>query len=67
MTGASRRLVLRNARLLDEGGRVADVAITGDRVAAVESPGVIEATEREADLDGRVLRPGIVNGHDHLD
>jgi cytosine/adenosine deaminase-related metal-dependent hydrolase len=59
--------VLRNARLLDEGGRVADVAITGDRVAAVESPGVIEATEREADLSGRVLRPGIVNGHDHLD
>jgi cytosine/adenosine deaminase-related metal-dependent hydrolase len=67
MTGASRRFVLRNARLLDEGGRVADVAITGDRVGAVESPGVIEATEREVDLDGRVLRPGIVNGHDHLD
>jgi cytosine/adenosine deaminase-related metal-dependent hydrolase len=67
VTRAPRRLVLRNASLPDEGGRVADVAITGDRVAAVESPGLIEAAEREADLDGRVLLAGMVNGHDHLD
>jgi len=60
------RLALRNALLL-EGGRLADVVVAADRVEAVEPPGVIPACDREADLQGRVVLPGLVNAHDHLD
>jgi cytosine/adenosine deaminase-related metal-dependent hydrolase len=62
------RLVLRNARTW-EGGAVTlrDVAIDGGRVAAVGDPGALSRADREADLEGRVLLPGLVNGHDHLD
>jgi cytosine/adenosine deaminase-related metal-dependent hydrolase len=60
--------VLRNARVWRDGSLLAaDVAVRGDRVAAVAAPGVLEPHGREADLRGRILLPGLVNGHDHLD
>jgi cytosine/adenosine deaminase-related metal-dependent hydrolase len=64
LTGGS--LVLRNARRLGVEGRF-DVAIAGGRVSAVEPASHPAAMARTADLDGRVLLPGLVNAHDHLD
>ena len=66
MNARGRGLVLRNARLLDAGS-LADLAITADRVAAVEPPGVIAAGPTDVDVEGRLVLPGIVNAHDHLD
>lgn len=58
--------VLRNARVLDGGALHArDVAVKSDAVATVaegERAGAIDV-----ELDGRVLLPGLVNAHDHLD
>jgi cytosine/adenosine deaminase-related metal-dependent hydrolase len=36
-------------------------------VAEAGEPGSLPPAEREADLAGRVLLPGLVNAHDHLD
>jgi cytosine/adenosine deaminase-related metal-dependent hydrolase len=60
------RLALRNARLPEREG-LADLVLRGERVEVVEAPGVVPACEREADLQGRVVLPGLVNAHDHLD
>jgi cytosine/adenosine deaminase-related metal-dependent hydrolase len=46
---------------------VRDVAVAGDRVAAIDAPGVMRADGVEVDLAGRELLPGLVNAHDHLD
>src|SRR5262245_31898091 len=59
-------LVLRNARAWDD-GRPLDVAIRGESIAEVGAPGALPRAEREVDLAGRVLLPGLVNAHDHLD
>ena len=57
-------LLLRGARLLDRDGLV-DVAIDGDRIAGVETVG---PTARETlDLGGRLVTPGLVESHIHLD
>ena len=42
-----------------------DVATAGARIAAVG--GVIAEGKDEVDLGGRILLPGLVNAHDHLD
>lgn len=61
-------LVLRNARVRQEGEPAfRDVAVEGERVAAVGPAGSLPRGEREADLEGRFLLPGLLNGHDHLD
>jgi N-acyl-D-aspartate/D-glutamate deacylase len=61
-------LVVRNGFVVDgtgAPGRVADVAIDGDRVTAV---GVVEARgARELDASDRVVTPGFVDIHTHLD
>lgn len=44
-----------------------DVALSGDRVAAIEEAGALAREAVEADLAGRALLPGLVNAHDHLD
>ncbi|MDZ7734285.1 MAG: CoA transferase [Acidimicrobiia bacterium] len=65
-------LLLRNASLIDGTGspaRAADVAVTGDRIEAVEEPGTLtpgEGTE-VVDLDGLVLAPGFIDIHTHYD
>ena len=67
-TACGHDLVIRNGPVVDGTGapaRVADVAIDGDRVVAVgrvERPG-----RREIDADGRVVTPGFVDIHTHLD
>ena len=57
-------LLLRHATLRD-GTRV-DIAITGARIAALAP--VLEASgARAIDLEGRVVLPGLVEAHTHLD
>jgi cytosine/adenosine deaminase-related metal-dependent hydrolase len=61
------RLVLRGARRHEPGGsEPCDVGIDGERVARVAAPGAL-AGEHVVELSGRLLVPGLVNAHDHLD
>jgi N-acyl-D-aspartate/D-glutamate deacylase len=61
-------LVVRNGLVVDGSGAPAirgDVAIAGDRIAAV---GRVDDTGREEiDADGLVVAPGFVDGHTHMD
>lgn len=57
--------ILRNARLAEGGGTTVDVGIAGGRIAAM-APG-LAADGREIDLGGRLLSPGFVETHIHLD
>jgi N-acyl-D-aspartate/D-glutamate deacylase len=65
-------LLLRQATLIDGTGgapRLADVAVTGDRISAVRPPGELTATEaaKVVDLEGLVLAPGFIDIHTHYD
>ncbi len=62
-------IVIRGGLVVDGTGaaaEVADVAIVGDRVAAV-GPGLDGAGRREIAADGLVVTPGFVDIHTHLD
>jgi cytosine/adenosine deaminase-related metal-dependent hydrolase len=43
------------------------VLVSRGSVAAVEAPGKTAGGAAELDLEGRLLLPGLVNAHDHLD
>ncbi len=61
-------LVIRNGTVVDGSGGapfVGDVAIDGDRITYV-GPDAESAT-REIDADGRLVTPGFVDPHTHLD
>ena len=65
-------LLLRNATLIDGTGaraRPADVAVTGDRITAIASPGDLTPADgtEVVDLDGLVLAPGFIDVHTHYD
>ena len=57
-------LVLRGARLPDRQD-LADIAITGDRIVAVDP--VARAAQETIELGGRLVTPGLVEAHIHLD
>ena len=62
-------VVIRNGLVVDgtgAPGRVADVVIAGDRVVAVEAHAP-STGRREIDAEGRVVTPGFVDIHTHLD
>jgi N-acyl-D-amino-acid deacylase len=62
-------LVIRGGSVVDgtgAGPRRADVAVTGDRIAAVEDR-VAGSGARELDAEGRIVTPGFVDIHTHLD
>ena len=62
-------LIVRGGTVVDGTGapaRRADVAIAGDRVVAVDEHVDARAT-REIDAEGRVVTPGFVDVHTHLD
>ena len=62
-------LVIRNGTVVDGTGAPgmrADVAIVGDRVVAVEA-GYDGKGSREIDAAGRIVTPGFVDVHTHLD
>ncbi len=61
-------LVIRNGTVVDGSGfgsYRADVAITGDRIAAIGRIG--EQGRREIDAEGHVVTPGFIDGHTHMD
>ena len=51
-----------------EDGAVADVAVLGDRIAAVEPPGSIPpgAGREERDVSGLLVTPGLIDIHAHV-
>ena len=62
-------LILRNGTLIDGSGatrRMADVAIRGDRIAAVGAPGSLRG-DNEIDIAGKVVAPGFIDVHTHDD
>ncbi len=62
-------LIIRGGTVVDGTGaaaRRADVAIAGDRIVAVEDC-VDARAAREIDAEGRVVTPGFVDVHTHLD
>ncbi len=58
-------LIVRNARLPHAPGRKVDIGIRGGRVAAVEP--ALAAEGEELDVGGRLVAPGFVETHIHLD
>jgi len=66
-------IIIRNGTVVDGSGvpaRRADVAISGDRITAVVDldDGGIDGTGRlEIDAEGRIVTPGFVDIHTHLD
>jgi N-acyl-D-amino-acid deacylase len=61
-------IVIRNGRVVDgtgAPGRVADVAVQGDRIAEIGR--VSGRGRREIEADGRIVTPGFVDIHSHLD
>ena len=58
-------LVLRNARIIDRNDGTLDIGIDRGRIAAIEPRLAAEA--REIDLEGRLVSPGFVETHIHLD
>jgi N-acyl-D-amino-acid deacylase len=62
-------IVIRNGQVADGTGKslfAADVAIKGDRIAAVEPPGALRS-DNEIDAAGRVVAPGFIDVHTHDD
>lgn len=62
-------LILRGGTVIDgtsAPARVADVAIHGDRIAAVDRLGDVAAA-RVIDVAGRVVAPGFIDVHNHSD
>jgi N-acyl-D-aspartate/D-glutamate deacylase len=63
-------LVVANGTVVDGTGaprRHADVAIDGDRITEVTDAGSAGAARRRIDADGRLVTPGFVDLHSHLD
>jgi cytosine deaminase len=58
-------LILRNARCVGAEGELTDIGIAGGRIAAIE-PGLVAEGET-IDLGGRLVSPGFVETHIHLD
>ena len=61
--------VIRNGQVADGTGKklfAADVALRGDRIAAVEPPGMLRG-DNEIDAAGKVVAPGFIDVHTHDD
>src|SRR3954471_6950672 len=61
--------VIRNGQVADGTGKklfAADVALKGDRIAAVEAPGSLHG-DNEVDAAGLIVAPGFIDVHTHDD
>ncbi|HEY2610612.1 MAG TPA: D-aminoacylase [Reyranella sp.] len=62
-------IVIRNGQVADGTGKklfAADVALKGDRIAAVAAPGTLKG-DNEIDAKGKVVAPGFIDVHTHDD
>ena len=62
-------IVIRNGQVADGTGKklfAADVALKGDRIAGVETPGTLKG-DNEIDAKGKVVAPGFIDVHTHDD
>src|SRR5476649_1001332 len=62
-------IVIRNGQVADGTGKklfAADVAIKGDRIVAIETPGALRG-DNEIDAKGMVVAPGFIDVHTHDD
>ncbi|HKH66855.1 MAG TPA: amidohydrolase family protein, partial [Reyranella sp.] len=62
-------IVIRNGQVADGTGKklyAADVALSGDRIAAVDAPGALKG-DNEIDATGKVVAPGFIDVHTHDD
>ena len=63
-------LLIRGGTVVDGTGApryTADVAVSGDRIVAIERGGIDPATAREViDATGRIVTPGFVDNHAHV-
>ena len=65
-------IVIRNGRIIDGTGApefLGDIAIDGDRISAVvrDGEGVIAEGRREIDASGKLVTPGWIDIHTHMD
>jgi cytosine deaminase len=58
-------LILRNARLPGEPGRLVDIGVAAGKIAAIEA--ALSADAETLDVGGRLVGPGFVETHLHLD
>ena len=58
-------LILRNARVLGSEGAATDIGIDKGRIAAIQPD--LAATGETLDLGGRLVAPGLIETHIHLD
>lgn len=67
MNNAELDFVIRGGKVVSPSSTVhADVAISGEKIAAVTSPGVIAHSDRDIDANGRYVLPGAVDSHVHF-
>ena len=57
--------ILRNARIASDAGRLTDIGIAGGKIVAIEPH--LNAEAETLDVDGRLVSPGFVETHLHLD
>ncbi len=63
-------LVIRSALVYDgkgAAGRMADLGVSGDRIASIEEPGHGPSGSEEIDASGFIVTPGFIDTHSHLD